>query len=94
MSAQSSSLAGTLLKKIIITFVVFVCATIILSIALILEFNDDWVEKLTATTAMLVLCFGVFVASGAVISRKHITSLMYISCILAVVGTVSSFFLI
>lgn len=94
MSGKQSALVGSLLKKVIITFVVLVCTTIILAIALILELNDDWVEELTATSAMLALCFGVFVASGAVISRKLIASLMYISCILAVVGTVSSFFLI
>ncbi|MCH8824929.1 MAG: hypothetical protein IH984_15640 [Planctomycetes bacterium] len=94
MSAQPSSLKGSFFKKVIIAFVVLVCITILLLIALTLELNDDWMEKLTAVSAMLTLCFGVFVSAGAVIRRKHIASLMWLSCVLAVVGTFFAFILI
>lgn len=88
MSAQPSSLKGSFLKKVIITFVVLVSITIILAIALTLELSKDWIEKLTATTALLALCFGVFVAAGAVMRRKKIALTMWMSCILTIVGTV------
>jgi len=87
LSAQSSSLAGALLKKVIITFVVLVCVTIILAIALTLEMNDDWMERLTATSAICALCFGIFVATGAVMRRRKIALTMWISSILTLVGT-------
>lgn len=94
MSEKQSTLAGSLLKKVIIAFVVLVCTTIIFTIALILELDDDWVENMAATSAMFALCFGVFVAAGVVLSRKHIGVLMRFSCVLAFVGTVLAVFLI
>lgn len=94
MSAQQSSLAGSLLKKVIIVFVVLVCITIILAIALILELNDDWIERLTATSALLALCFGVFVATGAVMRRHRIAITMWIGSILIIVGTALALVLI
>lgn len=74
----------------IIAFVVLVCISIILAIAITLELSNAWIEKTAATSALLAMCFGIFVATGAVIHRQRNSLTMWISSTLTSAGTLLS----